>query len=145
MTRFGFGTNMTTSEFANTLIYKLQRKRRLESNDQLNADNTSIEDASTSLQLLVIWGSSNKHRICVRALLIKNGDTITWNENTLEKLHSMYLVLLWDGHDIKDTWLLDDATVLMTASKRKDIGFATEIIISEGAREDDSMEPLWFY
>jgi hypothetical protein len=154
-TRVSFAKSVTKHEFENALIYRLQRKR-IEANDQFNADNTLTEDTSTYLQLLVIWGFSEKweknaiitwedtlsYSSSVRALLIKHSNTITWNEDTLEKLRYMYLSLLRDDKIVKDTWLLDDTTVLMTTSEQK-MGHAIEITISEGTKEDGATEPLW--
>jgi hypothetical protein len=144
VTRASFGRYIFEPRFTSALIYKLQRKKHREFNNQSNLDNTSTEVTSTCLQLLVIWRSDDWYgnRLSVRALLIKHSNTITWNEDTLEKLHSMYLALLGDDRNTKDTWLLDDTTVLMTTSNSKEISCATKITISEGTREDDSMEPL---
>jgi hypothetical protein len=145
MTGVSFGREIFKVEFASALIYKLQRKRRLESNDQTDTDNTSTKDISTSLQLLVIWRSNSRYRdgLRVRALLIKHSNAIIWNEDILEKLHSMQLALLRDDIIVKDTWLLDNTTVLMTVSKWREMDYATVITISEGIKKDDSMEPLW--
>jgi hypothetical protein len=143
VTRANFRRDVTKSEFASVLSYKLRRKRLFESKDQSNEDNTSTEDALTSLQLLVIWGSNDKGEISVHALLIRHSNIITWNEDTLEKLHSMYLDPLRDNYNIKDRWLLDDTTVLMITSKWKENNCLFKITISEGTRKDDSMELLW--
>jgi hypothetical protein len=144
VTRASFGKNLFETKFTSALIYKLQRKKQLESNNQSDADVLSAEDASTSLQLLVIWRSDDQHRdkLFIRALLIKHSNTITWDRDTLEKLHSIYLALFRDDRNIKDTWLLDDETVLMTTSNWKYVSYTTKITISEGTREDDSTEPL---
>jgi hypothetical protein len=88
MTRASFGIDTNKDEFESALMYKLQRKKRFKSNNQSNADNTFAKDTSTTLQLLVIWKSHNKYGYSVRVLLIKHSNTITWNEDTLEKLHS---------------------------------------------------------
>jgi hypothetical protein len=96
----------------------------------------------TSLQLLVIWGFTGKP-VYVRTLLIKHSNTITWDKDKLEKLYSMHLDLLRDNHVVRDTWLLDDVTVLVTILKWKKGRCITEITISEETREDDSIEPLW--
>jgi hypothetical protein len=142
-TRASFGRDTFKIEFTNTLLYKLQRKKRLESNDQSDANNTFAGDSSTSVQLLVIWRLNDEHKFCVRALLIKHSNTITWNEDTLEKLYSMHLALLRDDWIIEDTWLLDDATVLVTTSKLEGKNRTFEITISEGIRKDGTIEPLW--
>jgi hypothetical protein len=133
-----FGQNAIKREFLNVLIYKLQRKRSLRS----DIGDTFTEATSTSLQLLVIWKAYFSSIFYVRALLIKHSSAITWNEDTLEKLHSMYLALLKENQDIKDTWLLNDTTVLMTTSEWK-TDYTLKITISEETRKDDSMEPLW--
>jgi hypothetical protein len=138
-----FGRDVTKYEGASALLYKLQRRKRFESNDQSNMDNTFSEDISTSLQLLVMWGFTDKSEVSLRALLIKHSNTITWNEDTLEKLHSMHLSLFRDDRVVKDTWLLDDVTVLMVILRWKNERYITEITISEENREGDSKEPLW--
>jgi hypothetical protein len=125
MTSASFGRDINKDEFASALIYKLQRKKGPESDNQSGVDDMFIEDTPTSLQLLVIWGYNNEYSFSLRALLIKHSNTITWDEDTLEKLHSMYLALLRNDRIVKDTWLLDDET------------------ISKGTRKDDCMEPLW--
>jgi hypothetical protein len=142
MTEASFGREIFKVEFASALLYKLQKKKHLKSSDQFNADSEFTEDSSTSLQLLVIWRFNESYWPCVRALLIKHSNTITWNKDTLEKLHSMHSSLCGDDDVIEDTWLLDDATVLMTTSKWK-VGQINEIIISEGVRKDGVIEPLW--
>jgi hypothetical protein len=145
VTRASFGRYILETKLVNALIYKLQMKKRCESSDQSNVDNMPTEDTSTSLQLLVIWKSNDmdKYRLFVRALLIKHSNTIIWNEDTLEKLYSMYLAPFGDDCNIKDTWLLDDATALITTSNWNDMNFETKITISKGTREGDSIEPLW--
>jgi hypothetical protein len=143
MTRASFGIDIAKHEFASALIYKLQRKNHLKSNHQSNVNNTSIEDTLTSIQLLVIWGSDNRHNFSARALLIKHSNTMTWDENTLKKLYYMHHTLLGDDHNIKDIWLLDDTTILMTILKWKEENHTFEIIISKRTRKDGSMTPLW--
>jgi hypothetical protein len=143
VTRASFRRDAIKNKYASALLYKLQRKKRLESTNQSNMDNTSTDDTSTNLQLLVIWGPDNMQDIPVRSLIIKHSNIIIWNEGMLEKLHSIYLALLKKSYHTEDTWLLDDATVLMTTTEWKYVGFVTEITISKGIKEDDSMEPLY--
>jgi hypothetical protein len=138
-TRAGFMKDTVECDFTTALIYKL-RKRSHSINDQ---SSTFTEGISTSIQLLVIWRSNDQCRFSVRALLIKHSNTITWNENTLEKFHSTYPALLRDSDIVKYTWLLGNETVLMTTSKWDTNCHTFEITISKGTKEDDSMEPLW--
>jgi hypothetical protein len=140
--RVGFGRDITKDEFASVLLYKLQRKKCLEPNDQSNVDSVFTENTSTSLQLLVIWRFNDERIFCVRALLIKHSNTIAWDEDKLDELYSMHSSLCRSDEITKDIWLLDDATVLMTTSERG-MHNAFEITISEGTREDSFMEPLW--
>jgi stalled ribosome rescue protein Dom34 len=143
-TRASFGAEEIKDEYESALIYKLQKKKKhIESNDQSNVDSTFTDDISTSLQLLLIWRYDNVHKCSSRARLIKHSITITWDEDTLEKVHSIHLALLRSVPIIKDTWLLDDTTILMTASEWEDYSQTFEITISEGTKEDSAMGPLW--
>jgi hypothetical protein len=136
-TRAGFKTDAAKDDFVGILMYKLQRKKSLES----NADSVFTEDKSTSIQLLVSWRYNSQNSFSVCALFIKHEDIITWNNDKLRELDSMYRVLPNDGSIIKDTWLLDDAIALTTTLKWG-MGHTIEISISEGDRKDDSVEPL---
>jgi hypothetical protein len=138
-TRAVFGKDITKCEFTSALIYELQRKNH-NSNYQFAVNNT--ENTSTGVQLLVIWRFDNSYNFYVNAMLVKHKNTTTWDEDKLKRLHFMYFTLHRNGH-IKDTWLLDDATVLMTTLKWGEASHIREITIFEGARMDDSMESLW--
>jgi hypothetical protein len=137
-TRASFGRDVTKHGFTNALIYKLQRKKRFES----SADNTFSKDTSINLQLLVIWRATDKSDVSLRALLIKHSNVITWDEDKLEKLHSMHLALLRKDEIVRDTWLLDDVTVLGIILRWEKGRYMTKITISEETKEDDSMDPL---
>jgi hypothetical protein len=63
-----FGKEAAKSGLANILMYKLQRKKNIESSNQPNIDNTSTVVRSTSIQLLVIWKSYNIHDFCNRTM-----------------------------------------------------------------------------
>jgi hypothetical protein len=131
-TRASFGKNVTKREFSSVLIYRLQRKGGLRSN---------VDDASTSLQLLVIWRSDHKHGCSVRVLLIKHDSTITWNEDKLKELDCPHLALPRNDCIIKNTWLLDNATMLVTSKWKKRIR-TIKITISKGTRRNGCMEPI---
>jgi hypothetical protein len=135
-----FTQNTFKCGLAGASIYRLQKKKI-----GSNVDNTHAKNTSTSIQLLVIWGPNYRYEVSVRALLIKHSNTIAWDEDRLERLYSTHLSLLKNGHIVKDTWLLDDATVLMTMSKWKEKSHTikAKVTISKGARGDNSMEPLW--
>jgi hypothetical protein len=134
MTRAGFGKNPVKREFTSVLIYRLQKKESFKS----NADSTS-----TDHRLLVIWRSDDRYDFTVRVLLIKHRNTITLDKDKLKRLYYSSLAPLRDGCVIRNTWVLDDANVLMTTSKREKRIRTTEITISKGTKEDnDFMVPL---
>jgi hypothetical protein len=150
-----FGKNAFQREFESALIYKLQRKRSLVSGNQSGTNDTSIENSSTSLQLLVMWMPGYEfYKFYVRVILINHSDAITWNEDKLKELYSVHFELFKDYYYVKntwssgdramlmDTWLLGGTTVLMTTSKWNEESCVHEITISEGTREDNSIEPL---
>jgi hypothetical protein len=140
--RASLGRDVTKDEFSSALIYKLQRKN-IESGSQPNADKTFSEDTSTSIQLLIMWRSTEKDELSLHALLIKHSNEIIWDEDKLKKLYSMHLDLLVNDKAVRDTWLLDNVTVLRTMLRWEYGKNMTEIIISEETKEDDSKEPLW--
>jgi hypothetical protein len=135
-----FGRDIVKNEFSGALIYKLQRKN-IESNYPSNMDNT--KNTSTSTQLLIMWGSNDRSEISLHTLLIKHSNEITWDEDKLKKLYSMHLDLLVSDKAVRDTWLIDNVTVLRTMLRWEYGKNMTKIIISEETREDDSKEPLW--
>jgi hypothetical protein len=120
-----FAKEVTKDEFSSALLYRLQK---------------SLDD--TSLSLLVIWGFNTWYEFSSRVLLIKHSHTITWNEDTLEKLHTMYLALCKDDHMMEDAWLLDDTTILLTTSKRQNIECSIAITLFPGTNNDHTIEPL---
>jgi hypothetical protein len=78
----------------------------------------------------------------VSVTLIRHNITIILDEDKLKELRSVFLTLPNDGRIIVNTWLLDDATVLMTTWTRGEEYRTLEITISEGTRGENSMEPL---
>jgi hypothetical protein len=141
--RASFRRYVAKFEFKSALIYKLQRKKRLEYEYHYDTDSTSTKDTLTNIQLLVMWRSDDRYNFSVRVLLIKHSITITWDEDTLEKLYHMHVALLKDARTVKDTWLLDDMTALITKANWEEESRSFKIAISEGTRKDNSMEPLW--
>jgi hypothetical protein len=136
MTSGSFG--VSAAVFTSALIYKLQKKSH-NSNNQSNADNT--EDALTNIQLLVIWGLNDRD-FYLDTVLIKHSNTITWDKDKLWELYSTRRHPQTDELTFEDTWLLDDATVLMTVLTFEEENSVFKITISKGIRIDDSIELL---
>jgi hypothetical protein len=134
-----FVNDVLKPESITALTYRLQRKNH-NSNNQSDVDNT--KDISTDIQLVIIFGSDERHYFCAKTILIKCNDTIAWDKNKLEELYYRHRARYTDNHVIKETWLLDDATVLMTVLKWSAEGRAFEITVFKGTRRDDSIEPL---
>jgi hypothetical protein len=142
MTKASFGKNTVEREFESALIYRLQRKESLESNDQFKIDSIFPEDTSINPQLLVIWRPDNRYDFSACVLLIKHSNTTTLSEDELKKLDYPPLVLFRNNRIIENTWLLDDATVLMTTSRWEKQIRKIEITISRGTRKNSCMKPL---
>jgi uncharacterized protein YihD (DUF1040 family) len=131
MAEASFGRNIFETKFTNVLIYKLQRKNSHKPDNQPNLDDTFTEDTLTNLQLLVVLESNNKNDVFVHTILVKHRNTMTWDEDKLSELHFMHRALYVYDHTIKGTWLLDDATVLVTTSNWKEESHTIESTITE--------------
>jgi hypothetical protein len=139
MTSADFVRDAFKSSSATALMYRLQRKNH-NSNNQSDADNT--KDTLTDIQLAIVFLSNEKLYFDANTLLIKHNNTITWNENRLRKLYYAHHSQYRKSDTIKDTWLLDDATVLMTVLKWDERGRAFEVTVFKGTKRDDSIEPI---
>jgi hypothetical protein len=64
------------------------------------------------------------------------------DENKLNKLDYLPLALLRNNYIIRNTWQLDDVTVLIVAKWGRQI-HTVEITIYERPRDNYSMAPLW--
>jgi hypothetical protein len=140
MMEVNFRTGLDRSKFGGALLYYLQR----EDNETGNRSNTD-KDASTSTQLLVIWGFNSDEEPYFCACLIEHDNTLVWNEDKLKRLYHIYdsqnnieLVFDWEG------WLLDDNTKLQTVRESSyKRGFKRKITISEEKDLLSPRKPLW--
>jgi hypothetical protein len=87
-------------------------------------------DASTSAQLLVIWGCQSR-RIYSQAYIIEHETTLDWNENNLERFYNVCNCQENIGFGVDDC-LLDYDTILKISFMSSRNGFEMNIIISEG-------------
>jgi hypothetical protein len=140
MTSASFGKSIVKSDFILALIYKLQKKSH-NFNNQSNTDST--KDISTNIQLVVVWIPGEGLSFHVNAMLIEHIDTITWDEEKLVKLCYRHRTPSKRALTIEDTWLLDDVSVLKTISRRNGEKYATEITISEGTKNEETIKPLF--
>jgi hypothetical protein len=122
--------------FEGSLMYQLQRKH-VKSDDQPNSTNTL---------LFIALKSEGYNEFLARVCLIKCDKQIKWNQYKLEEYRQSYHSQLstYTG-PIKDAWLLNDGTVLVTEMElnfiqRYDI---LNIIISKGVKDDHIKRPVW--
>jgi hypothetical protein len=120
-----FITGIGRSTFGGALLYYLQRK----------------EDASTSTQLLVIWGY-NSYWIYSHVWLIEYGNALIWSEDKLERLYDVYNNQYNASSNIGG-WLLDDNTVLRIECETAYRGFEMKVVISKDEYVSSPRKPLW--
>jgi hypothetical protein len=123
--KVSFKTGINQDTFGGVLSYRLQWK----------------DDASTSTQLLVIWGW-NSYKFYSHARLIEHESTLVWDKDKLKTLY--------DGYDSRynidldtEEWLLDDDTKLKTKCETLRGGLEMNIIISEEKHISFRRKPLW--
>jgi hypothetical protein len=138
MTKAIFEGNISERGFTSVLMYQLQRKGALTSNE----DNISTENTSTAFQLLVIWRSDSQYECSIHVLLISHDNTTTLDKDKVKELDYQPSTLLRNGRISTNTWTLDDATVLITSKWEKQIR-TIKITISEETGENNYMKPLW--
>jgi hypothetical protein len=137
--KVSFRTGMNRSTFGGVLLYYLQRKENEKPDDQSNAD----KDISISTQLLVIWGCISD-KIYSRTWLVEHENTLSWDENKLERLYYVYAGHYEEYSDIDpQAWLLDDNIMLKIEREALYGEFKIEIIISEEKDQLCPQKPLW--
>jgi hypothetical protein len=130
------------------LMYKVQRKGNTKLDHQSHTDTTSIEaveDASKMMRLLVAWKIESSDKLRARIMPVEHSNELVLNEDRLAQLYEKI-----DGQSyrrysfFKSTWLVYDNTVLKVtyeAVQKED--FELKITISEGAKGEDTMKPVW--
>jgi hypothetical protein len=118
------------------LVYRVQRKHI--------KSGRLIQDEFKHIQLLVARRTSHTEGLDVRAVLIENNKKFDWNEDKLRQLYQK----CWHPLDILDkpiqrSWLLDDATVLITVVRIMNGGYRWDIFIPEERSSGYIMRPLW--
>jgi hypothetical protein len=124
------------STFGGVLTYEIQSKYGKFGN----------QSESTYIRLFVVWKYEVHKEIRACAHLIEYDEHDRWNEIKLEEYYQRYANQLctYIG-SIKDTWLIDDSTVLLT---ELDLDFTQRngvlnITISEGVEDDHTKRPIW--
>jgi hypothetical protein len=124
------------STFGGVLTYELQS----------GYGNFGNQSESTYIRLLVAWKSESYNQFSVYTHLIKCNEQVKWNETKLEVYYQRYANQLctYTG-PIKDTWLIDDGTVLLT---ELDLDFTQRdgvlnITISKGIKDESTRRPEW--
>jgi hypothetical protein len=122
--------------FEGVLIYELQ-KGDDESDDQFE---------STHILFFVAWKAEGYKKFHMFVHLIEYDEYIDWDELKLREYYQRYANQLctYTG-PIKNTWLIDDGTVLITRLKLDLTQRAgvLNVTISEGIRDSRTEKPLW--
>jgi hypothetical protein len=119
------------------LTYELQ-KRNVEFDDR---------SESTRIRFFVVWKSEGYKKFRAFVHLIEYDELLDWNRITLEEYYQRYANQFSIYTDpIRNTWLLDDGTVLMT---RLELDFTQRdgvlgITVSEGSKDDHTRRSEWF-
>jgi hypothetical protein len=117
------------------LVYKIQRQHA-------ETDGPTHNEPK-SIQLLAIWGSEDKKKLCLCVLPIEHDKKLNWDEDKLRQLHQKYWYLFKAQADpIESNWLLDDAKVLTATVKTVSGNNEWNIFISEETK-DNFRRPLW--
>jgi hypothetical protein len=102
---------------------------------------------ATYIRLLVAWKSEGYKKFRVFVHLIEHEDWRDWSKVRLEEYYQRYASQLstYTG-PIKNTWLIEDDIVLMTAleldfTQRDDV---LNITISESVKDEHTKRPVWF-
>jgi hypothetical protein len=124
------------STFEGALMYELRRED-VESDDQ---------SESTHILFLVAWKSEGYKKFRIFAHLIEYDGYIDWYTIRLREYYQRYTNQLctYTG-PIKNTWLLDNGTMMMT---ELELDFTQRdgvlnVTISEGIRDGRTKKPVW--
>jgi hypothetical protein len=131
--RSAFTIDKLEDEYNGALICKLQRRQSYES--------TKIsEDASSVVQLLVVWNFS-KFELHADILLVEYGKRLD-KDHLKELCHKNVSNFRLYPVPITETWLLDDNTALMISFKVMNGGQLLNVTISEVDRDNVMRTPV---
>jgi hypothetical protein len=127
-----FGIDTKRGVFKGALLYELQRKCAIRTENRPNHSTAFIEDSTTNIYLLVVWDVINEcadFPVC----LLECTDDFTWDEDKLWTLRHQYNDILLKDYNYRTiTWLIRGDTVIKT---RRDIIYGSDykldIVISE--------------
>jgi hypothetical protein len=125
------------------LLYKIQRKYVTRAGNYHNSNAASINYATASIYLLVVWDIENgwdDFRVC----LIECTDDFTWDEDKLWSLRHQYIDQFLKNYNYRTIiWLMSDNSVIKT---RYDITYGSDykldIVLSEGTGQYAMKEPI---
>jgi hypothetical protein len=120
-----FITGVNRDMLGGALLYRLQQK----------------EDASTNIQLLVIWGCL-PDKAYSHAWLIEHESTLVWDKDKLKMLYDVYDNRWYTDYALR-AWQLNDDTVLNIKYVSSCGDFEMKIIISEEKDQFSYIKPFW--
>jgi hypothetical protein len=129
--------------FKGGLLYKLQRKHTIKTDNQSNSSTAPIEDTTTNIHLLVVWSiKKHDHNFCV--CLIECADDSTWDEDKLWALYKEYNDQPCEDYESNIiTWSAHDGTLMKTKFNiRYRSDCKLDITISEGTAKYHMFKPM---
>jgi hypothetical protein len=143
ITSANFGIASGQKVVKGALLYKLQRKCAIRTDNHLNNGAVSVENTETNLYLLVVWNIEDykyKPYVC----LIELTDDFTWDEDKLwVLLHQYNDQFFKDYNYLTNTWLVHGGPGMKT---KRNITYESEykidIIIYEGTGQYLLLRPV---
>jgi hypothetical protein len=130
-----FGMDSKQKYFKGALLYKLQRKYAIITDDQSDSSTTSIEDIATNMYFLIAWDIRDHNHI-FRVCLIECIDDFIWDEDKLWTLCQKYSRRFYENYKSdRITWLIHGNAVMKTRFEvTYGLDYRLNIIIPEGER-----------
>jgi hypothetical protein len=138
-----FGIDSRRKDFKCVLLYKLQKKHAIRTDNQPDDSTISIENIATNMYLLVAWVIEDyKRRFC--AYLVEFTDDFIWDDDKLWALYEEYNDQFYMDYGTRTfTWLMYDNVVMeMILDVTYSSDYRLDIIIFKGARKDDMKLPI---
>jgi hypothetical protein len=131
-----FGIDPKREYFNGILLYKLQRKQTIKTDNQIVSNIASTKDTGTNIYILVDWNVRHySHRFGV--FLIECTDDFTLDEHilcTFEEICLRQFFIRYEPDII--TWSMNDSTVIKTIRNvTYGSDYKLDIVISEGIQE----------
>jgi hypothetical protein len=138
-----FGIDFKKGNFRGSLLYKLQRKNAIRTDNRPNSSITFIEDTIPNVYLFVTWFVSSNYR-GFHVFLVEFTTDFTWDDDKLWRMFWKYNRPSYLYH-LTDLiiWSMSDGTFIRTKRNvRQELAYELDLIISEVTWQYSTMSPL---